>query len=161
MNHRNRKEKHLYAVAATTGATGGASVTGADSSTAATGAGAVSFVSAVVSRGATGAGCSICGGLSSGLAGAGAVSFLGLGLKRSLTRAERRRATFSFDGLAARCYRENTTGKIMSQKQVSHDLELVICSDVPSRRASPPQLRTQQRGPRCLRQEPESPGWRR
>ena len=100
INHRNRNKKCVYAVAATTGAAGGASATLAGSSA---GAGAASLVCAGASRGGTGVGSSIFGAISSDLAVAGTVSFLGLGLKRSVTRAERRRATLSFDGRALRC----------------------------------------------------------
>lgn len=86
----------LYAAAATTGVAAGAVVVvGAASAGLSSGfgsaeAGASSF--AGFSRGATGAGSSILGGFSSTLAGA-ATSVLVLGLKKSPTRADKRRPT--------------------------------------------------------------------
>lgn len=81
----------LYAVAEMTGAAAGAGSIGFAVSAAADEVASV----AGFSKGATFAGSSITGGCSSTLGG-GATSVLGLGLKRSPTRAESRRATLSF-----------------------------------------------------------------
>lgn len=83
---------NLYAAAATTGAAAGAAgAVSSDFSSGFDSAGApASF--AGFSRGATGVGSSILGGFSSTLAGA-ETSVLGLVLKKSPTRAERRRPT--------------------------------------------------------------------
>jgi len=90
----------LYAAAATTGATGGASIVGSSIGAVGSGAGSAAAPAGAVSvagfsRGATGAGSSILGGCSSTLAGA-ATSVLALGLKKSPTREERRRASLAF-----------------------------------------------------------------
>lgn len=80
----------------TTGAAGAAAgvVSAAGSSALASVGAAASVSDAGFSRGATGAGSSIFGGCSSTLAGV-ATSALGLDLKKSPTRAERRRPTLA------------------------------------------------------------------
>lgn len=87
------KNPSLYAAAATTGAAVGAGADSAGFSSGFDSAGAGASV-AGFSRGATGVGSSILGGFSSTLAGA-ATSVLGLVLKKSPTRAERRRPTLA------------------------------------------------------------------
>ena len=89
-----RIPSYAHAAAATTGAAGGASTFG--SSDAGAAAGVASVASAAgFSRGATGVGSSIFGGFSSTLGGV-LCSALGLGLKKSPTRAERRRPILAF-----------------------------------------------------------------
>jgi hypothetical protein len=84
-----------YAAAAMTGVAAGAGSTGLAGSSIGTGAGAgAAAVESVAgfSKGATGVGSSILGGCSSTFAGV-ETSCLGFGLKKSPTRAERRRPT--------------------------------------------------------------------
>lgn len=96
--HANERKRAVYAVAATTGAAVGAASTGlVASSVFVSGAAAAAAGASVAgfSKGATGAGSSILGGCSSTLAGVLTSAALGLALKKSPTRAERRRPTLA------------------------------------------------------------------
>lgn len=121
-------EKIIYAVAATTGATGVVS-TGLGSSTAfsaSTGAAGVSGVASVAgfSRGATGVGSSIFGGFSSTLGGTACSSF-GFDLKKPPTRADRRRVTFKAFTFDSSSFCEKTVRiELMRQREKAYLLLL-------------------------------------
>lgn len=116
-------EQIIYAVAATTGATGVVSTglgSSADFSTS-TGAAGVSGVASVAgfSRGATGVGSSIFGGFSSTLGGTACSSF-GLDLKKPPTRADRRRVTFKAFTFESSSFYEDSKNWINEARRKKH-----------------------------------------